>query len=763
MIEAGERVHIVGVAGAGMSAVARWLAGRGCQVSGCDRAPSAVLVELAGEGIDIATHHDVSHVHSADVVLWSPAVPLDHDELRAARDADVRLIARPDFLAEVADALDVVGLTGTHGKTTASSMMVCVMKAAGRDASRLVGAAVRGVGPNGAYGSDVVICEVDESYGAFARLRPAALGVLNVEADHLDHYGSLEALRRAFVEVVQRTRGPVVTWVDDPGAAWVAEASGRDVVTVGRGEGATWRVLDAVPGRRGEPTRARLRGPAPDHVEIALTLAVPGAHNVANAAVVAVLAHHLDVDVAAIEAGVAAFRGAPRRFEVLGTWRGLTVIDDYAHLPGEIAATLAAARDAGYSRLATVFQPHRYSRTAALAGEFAPAFDDAAAVVVTDIYSAGEDNPLGLDGRAVADPLATRGRAIVRYGATFEDAARALDSLVEPTSGDHPDFDALVVLGAGDVTRVLDHLDWRPSVRTLFGDDPRVAYDVALGAMTTYRVGGSVSALVTVTSLGDLDELAETLARVRRPLWLVGNGSNLVVADGHHDVVAIHLTGELASLAVTPDAEGALVVAGAGMDLPVAARRLAGEGLVGFEWAVGVPGTFGGAVAMNAGGHGSDMAAVVTRVEIWSAGRREWRDAAEMGFGYRQSALRAGEVVTRVEMRLATGDVDVARKRISEIVRWRRENQPGGANAGSVFRNPSGDSAGRLLDEAGLKGRRFASASVSTKHANFIIADAGGRADDVAELMELMRAAVLESSGVELHAEHRLLGFEGRA
>ncbi|HEY5439044.1 MAG TPA: FAD-binding protein, partial [Acidimicrobiales bacterium] len=202
---------------------------------------------------------------------------------------------------------------------------------------------------------------------------------------------------------------------------------------------------------------------------------------------------------------------------------------------------------------------------------------------------------------------------------------------------------------------------------------------------------------------------------------------------------------------------------GAGLDLPIASRRLAKAGVVGFEWAVGVPGTFGGAVAMNAGGHGSDMRASVEAVEVWRDGvMRTWgRD--ELGLDYRTSALGRRDIVTRVRLVLAKGDVNEAQERIRDIVRWRREHQPGGANAGSAFRNPEGDYAGRLIDEAGCRGQRWGSAVVSEKHANFIIADAGGRANDVFELLRTVRERVFDVSGVTLESEHRFLGFEGIA
>ncbi len=290
----------------------------------------------------------------------------------------------------------------------------------------------------------------------------------------------------------------------------------------------------------------------------------------------------------------------------------------------------------------------------------------------------------------------------------------------------------------------------------------RVLEHAELGALTTYRVGGGARLLVTASSLADLAELVPLIDATGLAIVAVGNGSNLLVADGEHDIVALRLAGDFTDLAWR-DEDGAVIVeAGAALDLPVAARRLSGAGVVGFEWAVGVPGTFGGAVAMNAGGHGSNMAASVVRAHTWSSGPRVWT-AADLRFGYRTSALPPGEVMTSVTLRLAHGDAAASREQLREIVRWRRANQPGGANAGSVFRNPPGDSAGRLIEAAGLKGARVGSAEVSTKHANFVQVDPGGRAADVAALMDLIGARVAELFGVDLVSENRFVGFESRS
>jgi UDP-N-acetylmuramate dehydrogenase len=293
----------------------------------------------------------------------------------------------------------------------------------------------------------------------------------------------------------------------------------------------------------------------------------------------------------------------------------------------------------------------------------------------------------------------------------------------------------------------------------LLGD--RARRDVPLGPLTTYRVGGAAALLTELNSDDDLRAVAAAVRETAIPVVLVGRGSNLLVADAGFPGLAVTLGGVFAEL----DLAATGVRAGGAVSLPVLARRTAAAGLTGLEWAVGVPGSVGGAVRMNAGGHGSDVSGTLVSARIVDLSTGEDAEVAKdkLALGYRSSAVRSHDAVLHATFTLEHGDRAASEAQIAEIVRWRRENQPGGSNAGSVFTNPPGDSAGRLIDAAGLKSHRVGSAHVSPKHANFFQADEGGSADDVLALIEEVQRLVEERMGVRLEPELRLVGFESGA
>lgn len=293
---------------------------------------------------------------------------------------------------------------------------------------------------------------------------------------------------------------------------------------------------------------------------------------------------------------------------------------------------------------------------------------------------------------------------------------------------------------------------------------PKAHLAVSLAPYCTYRVGGDAALWVEAVTVADLQLVRRAMAEVDCPVLVVGKGSNLLVADAGFEGIVVHLGEDFAD--ITVDDVGSIVTAGGAALLPVVARKCAAASLTGFEWAVGVPGSIGGAVRMNAGGHGSDMAASIITAGVFdlrssdpAVGVEEW-SLEDLRLGYRTSAVEPWQIVVDAALQLAPGDRTESEAEISEIVRWRRANQPGGQNAGSVFANPDGDSAGRLIDSLGLKGLRVGTAAVSEKHANFIQADPGGSADDVYRLILEVQRRVAAETGVELRPENKLVGFE---
>lgn len=441
------RIHLVGIGGAGISAIAVVLAEMGHDVSGSDGAASQTLERLRSAGIDSRVGHDPLNVaDGVELVAVSTAIPADNVEVLAAQARGIPVLRRGELLAAICARRETIGVSGTHGKTTTSSILTEVLRGVGRDVGYLVGAAVASLGGAAAWGSDpLFVVEADESDGSAFELPRRGAIVTNVEPDHLDHHGDFATLRRAFEQFVELTDGPVVVCVDDPVAAGLARPGDW---TYGTAPHARVQVADVSADALAVSWTVRLDG---DEVGRA-TLARPGLHNALNATAAVAMAHALGASPEAAVAALATHRGVARRFEPRGVARGVTFVDDYAHLPSEVAAALAASAGGGWSRVVAVFQPHRYSRTEALGAAFADSFEGADVVVVTDIYPAGETPRPGVSGRSVLDPVLAAHPALdARYAGNLDEAETLLDALLEPG-------DLCITLGAGDLTTMADRL-----------------------------------------------------------------------------------------------------------------------------------------------------------------------------------------------------------------------------------------------------------------------------------------------------------------
>ncbi len=441
-------VHVLGIGGAGMSAIAEVLVGSGHRVTGSDLGRSAALERLEEAGATIAIGHDAANL-AADVelVTHSTAVPADNPELVEARRRGLPVLRRAEILAAITRSWTTVAVAGTHGKTTTSAMLTAALRGAGLDPAFIVGGDLRDLGRGAQVGAGpLLVVEADESDGTFVELESHAVVVTNVEPDHLEHYGGFEALEQAFVRFVDQAPGPRILCADDPGAARLGTLV--PAVTYGTDAQADWRIVEPTPTPSGIAFGVR----GPDGIEVAITLAQPGMHNARNATAALATAVTLGADAGAAAAALSRFGGVGRRFEERGSAAGVRLVDDYAHLPTEVEVALAAGRSLEPERLIAVFQPHRYSRTEQLWSTFAHSFNEADVVYVTGIYSSGEAPRPGITGSLVVDAVtAAHPGTDIRY-------VEALDDVVANLIDDLRAGDLCLTLGAGDLTTIPDRV-----------------------------------------------------------------------------------------------------------------------------------------------------------------------------------------------------------------------------------------------------------------------------------------------------------------
>ncbi|MGB3410269.1 MAG: UDP-N-acetylmuramate--L-alanine ligase [Microthrixaceae bacterium] len=438
------RIHVVAAGGAGMSAIATLLVQQGHVVSGSDQRDGEALRRLSEIGVSTQVGHRTDNVADAEMLVVSTAVSDDNIELLEASRRGIPVLRRIDLLPALAQVQPFLSVTGTHGKTTTTSMLAVALDSIGADPSFLIGAMVSRLGAAAGYRPGAyLVLEADESDGSFMAGPRCGAILTNVEADHLEFWGSWESLKAGFRRFLIETDGPRVVCADDAVAMEVA--AGLDVVTYGTSAGSTYRMADVV--TTGLSSTFTLVGPG---LRLQVNLAVPGLHNATNASGALAMVGALGMDVAAAAVGLSQFTGVARRFESRGQRAGVQFVDDYAHLPTEVRAALAAARGGGWGRVVATFQPHRYSRTEALWAEFADAFVDADVLVLTDIYPAGEEPRPGVTGRLLYDAVrSAHPSARVIWQPGLGDAARYL-------AGELRDRDMCISIGAGDVTTLAD-------------------------------------------------------------------------------------------------------------------------------------------------------------------------------------------------------------------------------------------------------------------------------------------------------------------
>ncbi len=438
-LEGVRRLHFVGIGGSGMSPLAEILHAKGYALTGSDNNESDNLTRIRALGIPVTMGHAAENIGDADMVVYTAAIPADNPELTAAAQRGIPLLERARLLGWITRQFpNTIAVAGTHGKTTSTSMLCQVLLEAGTDPSIFIGGRLPAIGANGHAGTnDTMVCEACEFKDHYLEMTPAISILLNVDADHLDYFGDLNGVIRSFARFAAKTTGTIIYNADDENTRRAVEGlAGPALVTYGLSDGCDWQAKNVrtVRGAYGQYDLYH-RGEYLGEIE----LGVPGAHNVSNSLAVAAAAHLCGVDFAHIAAGIKAFHGAGRRFEFLGTHAGVTVADDYAHHPTEIAATLEAAKKLEHNRVWAIFQPFTFTRTARHLDEFAEALSLADHAVVSDIMGSREVNEWGVHAAQITDRMPNG-----VYVPTFPEIADYVAARVQPG-------DLVLTMGGGDV------------------------------------------------------------------------------------------------------------------------------------------------------------------------------------------------------------------------------------------------------------------------------------------------------------------------
>lgn len=744
------RVHLIGVAGSGMSGLASLLMGMGHRVSGCDRVTSAETERLQRAGLQFSSPHSAHSITDADVVVYSSAIRDENEALFAARELAIPTVRRAECLAAILATKDGVIISGTHGKTTTSAMSAHVLRRGAVHPSHYVGAEIPVLGVNAHWDGegDLMVAEGDESDGTLALYQSKHAVVLNVEEEHLDFYSGIDHIKQVFTTMLDRTSGSVIYCAECPVATELC-SSRESSISYG------WSDADYTAENLKEQGGVVaydviFKGEKLGRVE----LGVPGRHNVLNSLAALALAGVCGVNFNDASRALATFAGARRRFETKYLSSKLRVVDDYGHHPTELAATLQTARSLKPKRIVVLFQPHRYSRTQKLADDFGKVLQAADRVFVTDVYPASELPIEGVTGQTIVDAVHANGKTPAEVVGAVPQAHHVVGNALR-------EGDMLITLGAGNVheagTKISKDYAVLEEIQRECGDGgAKVALYEPMRKHSTMLVGGPAQYWIEPQTHECFAKAVNYCRERGLAVRVIGRGSNLLVRDGGIRGVVIHpAKGAFGEVSV----DGDTLTAGAGVRFKKLASVAQKAGLTGFEWMEGIPGNVGGGLRMNAGAMGTetfDQVLEVTFLDEDGVIRTRQRDAIVAH--YRNVPELRRSFALSATFKGIPADAETIKAKMEESMGKRRSSQPLAASAGCIFKNPEQMPAGMLVDTLGFKDRSVGKARVSLEHGNFIVNDGNASAQDVIDLIGEIRKAAKAQKGVELETEVQIIG-----
>ena len=744
------KIHLIGVAGSGMSGLAALLLELGHEVHGSDKVSTQETGRLQRLGLNFRGEHRAEYAGDVDLIIFSSAIKIDNPVLARAREKGKPIARRAEALAAIMSCKRGIVIAGMHGKTTTSAMAAHVLREGGLHPSHYVGAEIPILGSNAHWDprGDYFVAEGDESDGTIRCFHPEHTLLLNIEEEHLDFYPDLAAIEAVFAQLLVQTTGKIFYNADDANTTQMCRSCVRGI-SYGLSEKADYRAADIE--LKDSTSTFRVYRGGQELGEAVLN--VPGGHNVHNAVGVIALATELGIPFQKIASSLRKFEHARRRFEIKYASERFLLVDDYAHHPTEIRATLKTAKATRRKRVLTMFQPHRYSRTKALSKEFGRSFDDADRVVVADIYAASEAPLPGISGKTIADEIVAHGHRGVSYQPRLEWVHRDIGNMID--SGD-----LVLSLGAGNIHEQLSilaaDLVVAEKLKKIVGQTGDVRLYEPLSKHTTLRVGGPAQFWVEPRNETTFGELIRFCRRENLDLFVIGRGSNLLVRDGGISGVVIHPSGgDFDKIEI----HGNEITAGVGAKLRDVAYAAKKAALTGLEWMEGIPGAVGGGLRMNAGAMGAQTFENVVRIHyLDTEGRLHTRMRDQLEVHYRNfPLLETNFAVSAVFAGRPATNEEIVRK-LAESQEKRRTSQPAAKSAGCIFKNPDSIPAGRLVDELGLKNSRVGQARVSEVHGNFIVNDGGATAAEMLELIDHIKDVARVKRGIELEAEVQIVG-----
>ena len=622
------RIHLIGVAGSGMSGLALLLIGMGHKVSGSDRVTTAETERMQKLGMMFSSPHSAEAVAGVDLVVYSSAIKADNPSYAAAKGAGIPLYRRAECLGAILHTRKGIIISGTHGKTTTSSMSAHVLREAGLKPSHYVGAEIPILGANAEWSenSEFMVAEGDESDGTLALYQPEHSIILNIEVEHLDFYRDLDHIKEVFTTLANQTKGKIIYCAEDPVAFELCQH--RDNAVSYGWEDADYTATEVRDLKGSSAFTVMKHGKLLGDIE----LGIPGNHNILNALAAISLADSCGAEFSHVARALATFAGAKRRFETKYLSPHCRIIDDYGHHPTELTATLQTARSLKPKRLVVLFQPHRYSRTQALADDFGKCLQAADQVFITDVYAASEKPIEGISGQTLVDAMQRHGDIPAQFIPDLQNAHHIVGNALR--SGD-----LLITLGAGNVHeaghKIARDLKILEDIRGLMpeGEISGKLYE-PMSRHTTMLIGGPAQFWIEPHSFYGFAFVVSYCRERGIPVRVVGRGSNLLVRDGGIRGAVIHPTGgAFSALSIGTKGE---ITAGVGVRLKKLASFAAASGVGGFEWMEGIPGNVGGALRMNAGAMGIETFDQVVRVTFLDEdGVIRTREREEIAANYR--------------------------------------------------------------------------------------------------------------------------------